>query len=367
MTMRVPFLDLGAQHAALRPQLQAAFDRIMDGCAFVGGPAVTRFEEDFAAFQGARFCIGVANGTDALALALRAVGIGPGDEVVTAANSFIASAEAVTLAGGRVVFADCDPVTQTMDVRDLARRIGPRTRAIVPVHLYGRPADMTAVMALANAHGLMVVEDCAQAHGATLDSAPVGRHGHAACFSFYPGKTLGACGDAGAVTTDDPALEQRIRMLANHGGLSKYRHDVEGTNSRLDGLQAAFLSVKLPHLRDWVAARRRVAARYSARLTPLGLAVPSDPANGTHAYHLYVVRVPQRERVMAALAEAGIGCGIHYPKALPNLPAYGYLGLTPGDYPVASEQEGQLLSLPMFPELTEAQVDYVCDQLARIL
>ena len=365
--MKVPFLDLEAQHTALAEPLRLAAEAVIADCAFVGGPWVRAFEQSFATAVGAAHCLGVGNGTDALAIALRAAGIGPGDEVITAANTFIATAEAITMCGARPVFADCRPESYLIDVDAIERAIGPATRAIVPVHLYGAPADMAAVLDLARRHGLKVIADAAQAHGALYDGSPLGGWGDAVCYSFYPGKVLGACGDGGAIVSADATLIERARGLANHGSTSKYRHEVEGVNSRLDGLQAAFLSVKLPHLPDWVTERRRAAHHYTRRLSALGLGVPVDPPGGLHAYHLYVVRVPERQRLMTALGEAGIQCLIHYPTAVPNLPAYAHLGLRSQDFPVASAYQDEILSLPIFPEITSEQIDYVCDTLAALL
>ncbi|OAN55054.1 DegT/DnrJ/EryC1/StrS family aminotransferase [Magnetospirillum moscoviense] len=365
--MKIPFVDLKAQYQSIKNEVDAAIATVVDSSAFVGGNAVSAFEQAFAAFVGTPHCIGVGNGTDALTLALRGLGVGPGDEVITVANSFIASSEAISNAGASPVFVDCDPATCNIDVAALGRAITPRTRAIVPVHLYGRPADMAAIMDLARRHGLKVVEDCAQAHGATLDGRMIGTFGDAAAFSFYPGKNLGAYGDAGAVITNDDDLARRVRMTANHGRMSKYDHEFEGVNSRLDGLQAAVLTVKLRHLPAWTEARRRVAARYLANLADSGLPLPSDPAGGRHVYHLFVIRLAERQRVQAALAEAGIATGIHYPIALPNLTAYAHLGHRPQDFPVASAYQDQVLSLPMYPELTDAQIDHVCDHLKAAL
>ncbi|CAA7618766.1 dTDP-3-amino-3, 6-dideoxy-alpha-D-galactopyranose transaminase [Magnetospirillum sp. LM-5] len=365
--MKVPFVDLKAQYGSIKSDIDAAIATILDNAAFIGGQAVATFESAFAAFVGSRHCIGVANGTDALTLALRGLDIGVGDEVVTVANSFIASSEAISNAGATPVFVDCAADTYNIDVSRLAAAITPRTRAIVPVHLYGRPADMTAIMAIAREHDLKVVEDCAQAHGASLDGRMVGTFGDAACFSFYPGKNLGAYGDAGAVVTTDAELARRVRMTANHGRMSKYDHEFEGVNSRLDGLQAAILTVKLRHLESWTEARRRVAARYTANLAGSGLPLPSDPAGGRHVYHLFVIRLQERDRVQAALTEAGIATGIHYPIALPNLTAYARLGHQAQDFPVASAYQDQVLSLPMYPELADDQIDYVCDRLLAVL
>lgn len=363
--MRVPFVDLNAQYATIRDDIATGIQAILDRAAFIGGPALSAFEDAFARFCHAEWCVGVGNGTDALVVALRSLGIGPGDEVITAANSFIATSEAITLTGARVVFADCHSETYCIDPARVAAAITPRTKAIVPVHLYGRPADMPALLDIAGRHNLTVVEDCAQAHGATIDGQPVGTFGHAGCFSFYPGKNLGAYGDGGAIITNDAQLAKSMRMLANHGRISKYDHEFEGMNSRLDGLQAAVLSIKLPHLPAWTEQRRKAAARYNIRLAAMGLPTAPDGVQSSHVYHLMVTRVANREAVQAKLAAAGIATGVHYPVALPNLTAYRYLGHAPSDFPLASRYQDEVLSLPMYPEITAEQIDYVCDHLAE--
>lgn len=365
--MRVPFVDLKAQYNRVRAEIEPAMRDILERSAFIGGAAVADFERRFAEYCGVGHAVGVGNGTDALAIALRSLGVGQGDEVITVANSFIASSEAITMAGAKVVFVDCDPSTYTMDVDKLAKAITPRTKAVIPVHLYGRPADMVEICALARQHGLKVVEDAAQAHGATLGGRRCGSFGDAACFSFYPGKNLGAYGDAGAVVTNDGALAEHIRMIANHGRLTKYDHALEGVNSRLDALQAVVLGVKMNHIEIWTEERRAAAALYREHLAGTGLALPDDPADGRHVYHLFVTRVEDPERVRAALGAAGIDSGSHYPVALPNLSAYRYLGHRPEDFPVASAYQGQLISLPMYPEITAEQVAYVCDHLKKAI
>ncbi|RAU21862.1 erythromycin biosynthesis sensory transduction protein eryC1 [Paramagnetospirillum kuznetsovii] len=365
--MKVPFADLGLQYRTIKSEIDAAMARVVETSAFIGGAPVAEFESAFASFLGIGHCIGCGNGTDAIEIALRALGIGPGDEVITAANSFIASSEAITNAGAKVVFVDCDPVTYCLDLSKLRNAITPRVKAIIPVHLYGRPAEMPTIMDMARAHGVKVVEDCAQAHGAKLDGRMVGTFGDVGCFSFYPGKNLGAYGDAGAMVTSDPSLAAKMRMWANHGRMSKYDHQFEGVNSRLDGLQAAVLTVKLGHLDAWTQGRRRAAADYAQGLDGSGLELPSDPPGGRHVHHLYVVRVKDRERVQVALGEAGISSGVHYPVALPNLTAYQKLGHRPKDFPVASRYQDEVLSLPMFPEITAEQIAWVCERLRAVL
>ena len=367
--MKIPFLDLNQQYASIKPEIDEAIQKVVDKCAFVGGPFVEAFEASFAAACGAKHCIGVANGTDALVVTFKALGIGPGDEVIVPANSFIASSESVTMTGARVVFADIDPMTCNIDVTRIESKLTPATRAIVPVHLYGQPADMDAVMEIARRRKLFVIEDAAQAHGAVYKGRTAGSIGDAACFSFYPGKNLGAYGDAGAIVTNDDRLADRARMLANHGRIDKYNHGVEGLNSRLDGLQAAILSVKLRHLPEWTEMRRRNAHRYSELLAGTDVRVPSEADGLKSVYHLYVIRVEAqlRDSLRAFLEQRGIATGIHYPIALPNLLAYAYLNHRPEDFPEATTASGEILSLPMFPELTEAQISYVCESVEGFL
>lgn len=365
--MKVPFVDLNAQYQSIREEIDGAIKSVINDTAFIGGYYVKQFEGAFAAYCRAKHCVGVGNGTDAIYIALRALGIGPGDEVITVANSFIATSEAITLTGARVVFVDCDPETYNIDVEKIPAAITPRTKAIVPVHLYGQPAAMTALQQIAEKQSLFIVEDAAQAHGAEIGGQRVGSFGKLACFSFYPGKNLGAYGDAGAIVTNDDALAVRCRMIANHGRVQKYDHDFEGINSRLDGLQGAILNAKLVHLEKWTERRRSRAVLYNERLQGSGVIIPNVALGTRHVYHLYVVRVPDRVGVQAALKEAGIATGVHYPIALPSLAAYRYLGHEPVDFPVANLFAEEILSLPMFPEMTDEQVAYVCDMLRRAL
>lgn len=361
----VPMLDLARQHAPLAGELRVAIDRVLAGGAFVGGPEVAAFEAELAAWHGVPHCLGVANGTDAVAIALRALGVGPGDEVLTTALSFFATAEAVCMAGATPVFCDIDPRTANLDADLLDGLVTPRTRAIVPVHLYGRPADMDAVLAAAGRHGLAVVEDCAQAIGATWRGRPVGTLGDAGCLSFYPSKNLGALGDAGAILTRDPVLAGRCRALANHGGLAKYEHEVVGVNSRLDALQAAVLRVKLPHLAGRNAARADLARRYRERLAGLPVELPGTAG---HAHHLFVIRVVGgRDQVLADLRAAGVMAEVHYPDALPLVPALAHLGCRPADFPHARDHAARCLSLPLFPGMRDDEVDRVVAALGACL
>lgn len=361
--MKIPFVDLFVQYQSIKSEIDAAMESVIKSSAFIGGQYVKQFEDEFAAYCRAKNCVGVGNGTDALYIALRALGIGVNDEVITTANSFIATPEAITMTGARPVFVDCDPATYNMDVNKIRNAISPRTKAIVPVHLYGHPADMTAITKVAKEYNLSIVEDAAQAHGAEISGCRVGNFGHAACFSFFPGKNLGAYGDAGAIVTNDHDLAVKCRMIANHGRVKKYDHDFEGINSRLDGIQAAILTVKLKHLEEWTESRRKSANLYKTCLKDSGIITPYVHAEMRHVYHLYVVRIKSRDKVQAKLTDAGIATGIHYPIALPNLKAYKHLGKSPNDFPIASTYSNEILSLPMFPELKPEQIEYVCSQL----
>ncbi|WP_158371301.1 DegT/DnrJ/EryC1/StrS family aminotransferase [Cellulosimicrobium cellulans] len=364
--MRIPLVDLGAQQAEVHAEVLAGLDEVFATTAFVGGPAVGRFEAAYAAAVGARHCVGVANGTDALELALRAVGVGPGEEVVLPVNTFVATAEAVSRIGAVPVPVDVDPVHLLVDPAAVRAAVGPRTAALVPVHLFGQVAPVEELLTTAADAGVPLVEDAAQAQGARRHGRSAGTLGLAAATSFYPGKNLGAAGDAGAVTTDDAAVAQRVRALAAHGSTRKYRHDVVGMNSRLDTVQAVVLEAKLRRLAGWNARRREAAARYAALLRDVpGVRPPvPDPAN-EDAWHLYVVQVPDRDRALAALHDAGIGAGVHYPVPLHLTGAYRHLGLGPGAFPVAEAAAGRILSLPMHPHLTAAQQEQVVDVLRR--
>lgn len=359
---RVPLADLHRQYLSLKPEIDAAIAEVIARSAFIRGPFVDRFEQEFAAAVHAPLCVSCANGTDALYIAMRALGAGPGDEVVTTAHSWFSTAETIGQTGATPVFADTDGRTFTLSPDAVAAAITPRTVGIVPVHLYGQPADMDAIMALARRHGLWVVEDCAQAHLARFAGKQVGTFGDAATWSFYPGKNLGAMGDAGAITTADATLAERMAMFARHGGLKKGDHRIEGVNSRLDGLQAAILSAKLPHLAGWTEARQAIAARYDTLLTDVpGLDLPETAAGRTHVYHLYVVRHDRRDALAAHLRAAGVETAINYPVALPFVPAYAARGHRPEDFPNAFADQSRILSLPIFAEMTEAKIAHVAD------
>lgn len=363
--MRVPFVDLKAQYSTYKTELDAAILKVVSETAFISGKYGAEFELEFAKYIGAENCIACANGTDALEIALKAIGVGPGDEVIVPANTFFATSEAVDNVGATPVFVDCEANFYNIDTEKIEEKITARTKAIIPVHLYGLPAEMDAVMNIATKHGLKVIEDCAQSHGADYKGKRTGTFGDIATFSFYPGKNLGAYGDAGSIVTEDAELAQRCRLIANHGQPAKYKHTIVGRNSRMDGIQAAVLSVKLKYLDEWLEARRGHAARYDSNLQSLGIALPRAPEYSRHSYHLYVVRVKDRDAVAAKLNEAGIDTGLHYPVALPYLDVYAGRGLQPSDFPVAHSQMNDLLSLPMYAELTDEMVDYVCDNLKK--
>jgi len=361
----VPFANLSAQHCSIAEELEQAIRAVVREGAFIRGPYVEQFELDFAARIGAKHCVSCGNGTDALFIIFKALGLQPGNEVITTAHSWIATSETITLAGGTVVFCDTDPSTFTISPAEIERKITPRTKGIVPVHLYGHPADMDAIMDIANRHGLWVVEDCAQAHLARYQNRTVGTFGCASAFSFYPGKNLGAMGDAGAIITDDEQMAERMAMFARHGGLRKGEHHLEGINSRMDGVQAAILSVKLKYLDRWTQARRIIAAEYGKQLAGIsGLLLPTKRDGCEHVYHLYVIQVEEGRNVLQKyLTDCGIQTNIHYPVILPLLPAYVRLGHRPDDFPVAYRHQQQILSLPLFPEMDDSSIAQVCDSI----
>jgi len=360
--MRIPQADLLAQHAALRAEIDAAIARVIDASTFIRGPEVAAFETEFAAYCEVPHAIGVGNGTDALALALRVLGVGPGDEVATVPFTFAATVEAICHVGARPVLVDIDD-TCTMDPRALARIVDdhPRLRAVIPVHLYGQPAAMDDINACAARIGAAVVEDAAQAHGARYKGRRAGGLGTVACFSFYPGKNLGALGDAGALTTRDTQLAERLRLLRDHGQPRKYTYERVGFNSRLDGLQAAVLRVKLPHLDAWNVRRRALATLYRRALSGVpGITVPEPATDREHVYHLFVIRCTNRDALHRALGDQGIGAAIHYPIPLHLQPAFGFLGHRSGDFPVSEAWAREVLALPLYPEMGEEAVAYVC-------
>lgn len=361
--MRVPFADLSAQYHAHREEFDAALAAVISRNAFIGGEFVREFERAYESKYGVQHCISCANGTDAIYIVLRMLGIGAGDEVITSAASWISTSETITQAGAKPVFVDVDDYF-LLDVEQLEKRITPRTRAIIPVHLYGQAAPMDRIVDLCRRRNLKLIEDCAQAHFAEWQGQRVGTVGDAATFSFYPGKNLGAWGDAGAIVTNDADLARRCRMYANHGALVKHQHEMEGINSRLDGIQAALLTAKLRHIDAWTEGRRRVAAHYERLLTGIpGIELPRVRVGATHVFHLYVIRAQRRDALKTFLAGRGIETAIHYPTTLPLLPAYAHLGYSRDDVARAAANQELILSLPIFPEMSGAMIEYVAANL----
>jgi dTDP-4-amino-4,6-dideoxygalactose transaminase len=360
--MNVPFLDLKAHHAPMLEEINSAIRRVIDNSAFAGGPFVAEFEDEFAAYCDAKYAMGVGNGTDALWFALLALGVGPGDEVITVPNSFMATAEAISFCGAKPVFVDVDERTYTMDPSRLQKALTARTKAIIPVHLFGQPADMDPILEFARKHGLSVVEDAAQAHGAVYKGRKVGTLGDAACFSFYPGKNLGAFGEAGGIVTNSEELRDKVRILRDHGQVRKYHHAMVGWNGRMDGIQGAVLKIKLRYLEKGNQLRRSHAARYDLAFQDVEAVItPYRGKNVEHVYHVYALRVQNRDEAMRSLADNGIGSAVHYPVPIHLQEAYRDLGYARGAFPIAERCATEFLSLPMFPELTGAQLDLVSD------
>lgn len=360
--MKVPFLDLKAQLNPIRVEIQQAINEVIDNTAFAGGPFVERFEKEFATFCGSKHCVAVGNGTDAIWLALLALGIGENDEVITAPSTFVATAEAISFAGANPLFVDIEPDTCNMDPQKLESAITPRTKAIIPVHLFGQPAEMDSILQIARKYNLLVIEDACQAHGALYKGKKAGTMGVAGCFSFYPGKNLGAFGEAGAVVTDSDELAKKIRVYRDHGQPQKYHHDVIGWNARMDGIQGAVLSVKLKYLDQWTESRRANARQYGKLLFGLeGIRLPVERDYAKHVYHIYAMRDPKRDALISFLGGKGVATGIHYPVPVHMTTAYAYLGHKPGSFPVAELAASEFISLPMYPELNAEQITYVCD------
>lgn len=366
--MNVPFLDLKTQYQAIQAEITSALQNVLDSTAFAGGPFVEKFEKEFAAFCQVGFTVGVGSGTDALWIALMCLGVGQGDEVITTPNTFIATAEAITFCGANPVFVDIDEQTYNLNPDLLNGAITTKTKAIIPVHLFGQPADMDPIIKIAQEHGLFVIEDACQAHGAEYKGRRAGSIGHAGCFSFYPGKNLGAYGEAGAVVTNDSELAEKIKMFRDHGQAKKYYHSMIGWNARMDGFQGAVLSVKLKHLPAWNEARRKNAKLYNELLSGVNEVIePLEADYAKHVYHIYAIRTKNRDAPMRALAEKNISCGIHYPIPLHLQDAYRFLGYTQGSFPIAEKCAEEFLSLPMFPELTQNQIMMVVNEIKNFL
>jgi dTDP-4-amino-4,6-dideoxygalactose transaminase len=363
--MEVPFVDLRSEHRMLRDELNEAIEQVMDRSDFALGKDVSLFEEEFARFCGTKYAVGVDSGLAALELGLRAYGIGPGDEVIVPAHTFVATAAAASFAGAHPVFVDVEKSTYNMDIGQIEAAITTRTRAIIPVHLYGLPAEMGPILDLAEKHGLVVIEDACQAHGARYQGRRAGSMGHAAAFSFYPTKNLGGCGDAGMLVTDDASVVEQVRAMRNCGQREKYYHELPPFNHRMDTLQAAILRVKLRYLEGWIEARRRNAALYDELLADSGVVTPVETPEATHVYHLYVIRTPRRDALQVHLREQGIGAAIHYPVPVHLQPYYAENGFHRGQFPVTEQVCDQILSLPMFPGMTVEQVQHVAAEVNR--
>ncbi|GAB1397071.1 DegT/DnrJ/EryC1/StrS family aminotransferase [Saprospiraceae bacterium] len=364
--IRVPFVDLKAQYESIKPEIDAAVSNVIGETAFIGGKYVREFEEKFSALYGVKNVVSCANGTDSLYIIMKSLGIKAGDEVITVANSWISSSETITQTGAKPVFVDVDPVYYSINESQIENAITTNTKAIILVHLQGQMADVGKISEICKKHRLFLIEDCAQSHFSEFEGKRAGLFGIAGSFSFYPGKNLGAYGDAGCIITDDDELAQKCRMYANHGALKKHHHIMEGINSRMDGIQAAILTTKLPYILQWTEARIRNAARYGEVLKGIPqIVLPKVRENTKHTFHLYVIQAEKRDALAEYLKENGIETAIHYPTALPSLPCYAYLGKAAEDYPVATAFQSKILSLPMYPELTEEQIKYVADNIKR--
>lgn len=361
--MKIPFVDLKAQYQSIKPDIDQAIENVISETAFIGGKYVNKFKEEFASLYGTKHCVPVANGTDAIYIILKMLGIGEGDEVITVANSWISTSETITQAGAKPVFVDVDEYF-TIDINKIEKEITPRTKAILPVHLYGQMADVETIKQLCEKHNLFLIEDCAQSHFSEFDGIRAGLRGIASTFSFFPGKNLGAYGDAGAIITNDDSLAEKMKIYANHGALVKHQHQIEGINSRLDGLQAAILSAKLPYILEWTEKRNQCATYYNEILAEITqIELPQLRPNSKHSYHLYVIKAKKRDELAAYLKNNGIETAIHYPVPLPFMDAYKYLGKTTDDFPIVAANQSRILSIPIFPELTKQQQDYIATQI----
>jgi dTDP-4-amino-4,6-dideoxygalactose transaminase len=366
---KIPFVDLKAQYYSIRSEIDTAIQQVMEQTAFIGGknPFVQQFEQVFANYLGIQHVMSCGNGTDSLEILLKAYGIGTGDEVIVPAMSWISTSEVVSAVGAKPVFVDIDPLYYTIDPSKIEAAITPRTKAIIPVHLYGQPADMDPIMQFAVAYNLIVIEDCAQAHGALYKGNMVGTIGHASSFSFYPGKNLGAYGDAGAMVTNDDRIAAVCRMIANHGQQGKHNHIIEGRNSRLDGLQAAVLAAKLTHLEQWTKQRQQHAQQFTSLLKHASIVIPEIRPSAEHVFHLYVVQVPDRNQLAKSLKESGIETAVHYPVALPFLACYQKYRYTEEQFPVAASFQHKIISLPMYAELTKGTIEYISEQVRKLV
>lgn len=357
--MNIPFVDLKAQYNSIKPAIDNAIESVIAETAFIGGKYVNKFEEDFASLYGVKHCISCANGTDSLYIIMKMLGIGHGDEVITAANSWISSSETISQTGATPVFADVDPYF-TIDPADLEKKITAATKAVIIVHLYGQMCHMEAITAICTQHNIPLIEDCAQSHFSEYNGIRAGVTGIAGSFSFYPGKNLGAYGDAGCIITNDDELATKCKMYARHGALKKHQHQMEGINSRMDGLQAAILSAKLPHILDWTEGRINAAALYNKHLAGIPqIDLPLVRPGTKHSYHLYVIKAGRRDELAAYLKDNGVETAVHYPTLLPLLPAYSYLNKSANNFPVSAPQQHSILSLPIYPEITGAQIQYI--------
>lgn len=364
--MTIHFVDLDAQYQSIKPEVQAAINGILETKDFIHGKSVEKFSKHFSEVQGSKYTVGCANGTSAITVALRALGVGPGDEVITVANSFFATPEAIAEVGARVVFVDCEKETYGIDISQIESKITSRTKVIIPVHLYGNPVDMESLMKVAHKHNLKVIEDCAQSHLATWNGKGTGTFGNAGTFSFYPGKNLGAYGDAGAITVQDQKLHELVSMHVNHGRIKKYEHDFCAGNFRMDGIQGAVLDVKLKYLKDWTDKRRELACHYESFLSKVGAKTIGVKPAAKCVYHIFLVEVENRDEVMKHFKNLDIGCGVHYPIPLHLQPALKDLGYKKGDFPITERAAERILSLPMYAELTKAEVEKVCTELIKV-
>lgn len=362
----IPLVDLKKQYESIKSEIDNSIKDVLANTSFIGGGTVTEFETNFKKYIGVNHCISCANGTDSIEILLKALDISKGDEVIVPAISWISTSEAVSSVGAKPVFVDINPDYYTIDLTKIEDKITNNTKAIIPVHLYGQPVDMPKLMAIAKKHNLKVIEDCAQAHGAEFNCKKIGSFGDCASFSFYPGKNLGAYGDAGAMLTNDIEIAEKARMIANHGQKEKHNHIIEGRNSRMDGIHAAVLNVKLNYLKRWTSRRIEIAENYNSLLSKSSITCPKKIKDGKHVYHLYVIRSLQRDKLKKELAEKGISSAIHYPTALPFLKCYKHLNHTKDDFPIASSYTDQILSLPMYPELNNQEIEFICNNIINL-